>query len=128
MPMDTTDKLEDLRDELTILYFMLKCNPVLVEIKLRSICEYIASKIDDDKDLSPRFILSYLKYIDPVESVFYKALENMAEKPKEEALDLLRQALKIGISDGGLNYSERLYLSEIVQAYREKDINIDIEF
>ena len=122
------NQLEDLKNELTILYFILRCNLTFVDVKLNSICDFIANRKNQDPDSCSQFGRTCLKHLNPTEEDFYQALDNMVKKPQKEALDLLHQALKISISDGGLNYSERLYLSEIIQTYRLHNIHSDIDF
>ena len=76
--------------------------------------------------LSDSFIKSYLSEINPDENDFYEALDNLRGKTPEQAGALAAEVMKISISDGCLQYTERLYLAEIMQALREFGLYPDI--
>lgn len=122
-----TKFMESIKPELTILYFLIKCSPTFIEIKLKSAYGFVKAK-DQANLITVSMLKAYLKHINPNETDFYQALEDLVKKPKTEAIALLKEAQRITISDGGLDYTERLFLAEIVQMFRQNNIPIDIEF
>lgn len=120
--------LDAIRDDVVILTFIAKCNLNFTEIKTRVIRDYVNRCLPHTKTLSDQYIGSYLKDLSPNEDHFFKALDNLKSKTPEQAETLVREAVKIAVSDGAIHYGERIYLAEIIQALREYGIEPDIEF
>ena len=112
-----------------ILTFIAKCGHNFSEIKAGVIADYMNIYNSKAQILSDSFVKSYLSEINPDENDFYEALDNLRGKTPEQAGALAAEVMKISISDGCLQYTERRYLAEIMQALREFGLcpNIGLE-
>lgn len=120
--------MEDIRDDLIILTFMAKCNLNFTNIKTKEIHDFINIHKPKACALSEQYISSYLKSLNPNEDDFYKSLDNLKTKTPEEATDIMKEAVKISVSDGAIHYQEKLYLAEILQTLREYGLEPDVKF
>ncbi len=118
--------LDNIRDDIVILIFIAKCSRFFSDVKLRVIADYMNRHNTKAQLLSDKFIAAYLQEHNPDEDDFYHALDNLRSKTPEQAAELAAEVIKISLSDGCLQYSERLYLAEIMQALREFGLCPDI--
>lgn len=109
--------------DLVIMAFVADCCSNFIPIKEKIIYDYIVKKIPAAASLSLQYVNTYLQGLQPDESHFYKALEAMKAATPEAATDLLKECVKICLSDGQLHYAEKLYLAEIVQTLRNNGID-----
>lgn len=118
--------IEEMRDEIVILTFLAKCNNIYTLIKENTIRSYIKKHEPSAENLSHQYLSSFLKSINPDEDDFYESLENIKSKTPERVCDLARTAVSIGVSDGRLEYNEKIYVAEILQKLREQGLEPDV--
>lgn len=118
--------LDDIKDDIIVLVFISCCTDYYSEIKKKTIRAYITKIHPDVKNMSSQYIDAYLEEINPNEADFYKALENLSHKTPEEAESLVREAVKICISDGVMAYNEKILIAELLQILREQGLEPDV--
>lgn len=118
--------LDNIKDDVTILTFIAKCNRFFSAVKEQVIAEYMRKHNDKAELLSNKFIKAYLQELSPSEDDFYQALSNLNSKTPEQAEALAAEVIKISLSDGNMQPSERLYLAEIMQSLREFGLYPDV--
>lgn len=119
--------LEPLKIDLNIMVYVAKCEKgKITPIKEKIIFDYIQALLPATKNLSRQYLQACLYKIHPSIEHFYEALKNIISKTPEEAADLLRECVKICLSDGRLHYNEKVCLAEFVQILRENEVNVDV--
>lgn len=117
---------EPLNIDLVILTFMAQCGGNFSAIKEKIIYDYILDQIPETRSLSRQYINAYLTGIKPSVENFYKAINHLNTKNPDEASELVKESVKICLSDGQLHYIEKLYLAEIFQVLREQGVEPDV--
>lgn len=117
---------EPLKTDLIIMIFMASCANGMSRIKEKIIYDYLTARIPASKNFSRQYISDYLNNIAPQERDFYEALDNIKSKHPDEAEELVRETVKICMSDGKLQYEEKKYLAEIFQVLREQGANPEV--
>lgn len=118
--------LSSISDDIMLLLFVSIIWKDKLEIKEKIIIEYIKNNISAASSLSERYIKNYLSSLKPKVNDFYSILSKLKSKQPHEAERLLREAIKICLSDGYLHYNERMYLADIIQALREEGLKIHL--
>ncbi len=109
--------------DLVIMTFVADCCSNFIPIKEKIIYDYIIEKIPATSSLSHQYVNTYLQGLQPDEARFYQALAAIKSATPDAAEDLLRECVKICLSDGQLHYAEKLYLAEIVQTLRDNGVD-----
>ena len=121
------DILSPLKDDVMLLSFMAALWPDKQDIKERIIIDYIKHNLEQASSLSERYLKSYIVDIHSNNNDFYNILPKLKSKQPHQAELLLKEAVKICLSDGYLQYNERMYLADIMQALREYGLKIKID-
>ncbi|MFV0626631.1 MAG: TerB family tellurite resistance protein [Alphaproteobacteria bacterium] len=116
--------LKEFQDDIIILSFIATCDGKLLPIKIKAIEDYIIALKPEAKILSESYIRNYISTLNPSEEDFYGALNNIQSKTPEEALKLVKEAMKIATSDGFFDYHEKFYVAELIQILREFGISL----
>ncbi|MDD4556260.1 MAG: TerB family tellurite resistance protein [Alphaproteobacteria bacterium] len=117
----------EVKDDIVILSFIAKCDGELLPIKVKAIEDYIIKVKPDAKFLSDNYLKTYITNLSPNENDFYQAMENIKSKSPQEALNLVREAVKISTSDGYFDYYEKLYVAELIQVLREFGVSLKLD-
>ena len=115
----------DIRDDIIILLYVGKVIDYYSEIKKQTIINYIQKKYENQM-LTSQFIEGHLQMINPNKEDFYNAVKNLSKKTPEEAEDLVKEVVKICLSDGFLRYKEKICIAEILQNLREQGVEPDV--
>ncbi len=119
--------LKPLKIDLNIMVYVAKCEKGKVTpVKEKIIFDYIQNILPTTKNLSQQYLQACLYEIHPSIEHFYEALKNIISKTPEEATNLLRECVKICLSDGRLHYNEKVCLAELVQILRDNGVNADV--
>lgn len=118
--------LDPLRGDLVLMVFMALSGGELTAVKQRIIYDYICRKIPAANSLTEQYISSFLSALEPAVSDFYIAIESLHCKTPDEAEEILRELIKICLSDGRLCYEEKINLAEVLEALRLQGVEADI--
>ncbi len=124
IPKKETSCLTPINNDMIILSFMSKVWGNKSQIKDKIIIDYIQATIAAAQSLSETYLLSYISSFQPEETDFYTALTKIKAKQPKQAEFLLREAIKICLSDGCLHYAERMYLADIIQTLRNEGLRL----
>lgn len=117
---------EKIYPDLVMLSFIAGTNKNYTVLKQNIIVEYAKENLATAETLSKQFIISYLQDIQADETAFFKALQQIVRKKPEDAVSLLEEMLKVALSDGQLQYTEKRYLAEVVQILREEGVTPNV--
>ena len=112
--------------DLTMMLFVAGCCGEISAVKEKIIRDYIVEQIPSSQNLSRQYLNAYIGSLHFMENDFYLALGNIKSKEPEEAEKLVKEIVKICLSDGRIHYQEKIYLAEILQTLRELGVNPDI--
>ena len=113
------DKIfSSIEDDLIILRFMSEVWKDKKEIKDKIIIEYIRNTVRSSQKLSDIYLEKYIDKIHPDIRDFYEAISKLRAKSPQQAEYLLKEAAKLCLSDGYLEYHERMYLADLMEILR----------
>ncbi len=110
--------------DMVILSFMAKVWGDKSKIKDKIIIDYIQTTVAAAQNLSETYLRGYISNFQPEVEDFYTALKKIKAKQPKQAERLLREAIKICLSDGCLHYAERMYLADIIQVLRIEGLKL----
>ncbi len=113
-----------IKDDLIILRFLSEVLKNKKDIKDKIIREYIRSTVKSAQKLSDRYLDEYINSITPDSKEFYEAVSNLKSKMPKQAEELLRNGIKLCLSDGYLEYYERMYLADLIEALRSYGLSL----
>lgn len=120
--------LKDFEDDLILLGFLSRLNEGFGNIKVKVIADYIRRYKPQAYSLSEQYMSAYLNTLDLSEDSFFEALDNMSKHPTSNAVDILKDGIKLCASDGTISYLEKMYLAEILQNLKDHGIEPNVEF
>ena len=118
LPKKEKGILSPLKTDITLLKFMAEISSDKSDIKTKIICDYIEQNLEAGKNMSRSYLLSHISLISCEIEDFYNALKCIKAKTPQQAIRLLKEIIKICLSDGNLHYTERMYLADIIQTLR----------
>ncbi len=107
-----------IKEDLVILRFLSEVLKNKKDIKDKIIREYVRDTVKSAQKLSDRYLDEYINSIIPDSKEFYAAVSSLKSKTPKQAEDLLRNSIKLCLSDGYLEYHERMYLADLIEALR----------
>ncbi len=116
--------LAPVKNDIVILLFMARSLGYTDIIKEKIIFSYIQNRVEAAKNLSEQYLHNFIMALDVSQIDFYAALKQLKSKKPKEAEYLLREIIKICLSDGKIHYNERMYLADIIQTLRLEGMKI----
>lgn len=113
-----------IENDIVLLLFMARILGHKEALKDKIVCDYIMHTIESAKNLSEKYLNNYISSVNPTVDDFYKALKNIKSKNPQQAQALLKEIVKICLSDGYLHYAEKMYLADIIQMLRNEGVKI----
>ncbi len=118
------DVLSPVKDDLILLLFMSRIWNDQNPVKQKIILDYIQNTVAAAKNLSDRYLARYLSGLRAGDDEFYETLRRLKSKNPEQAIRLLKEAVKVCLVSGYLHYSERMYLADFIQTLRQEGVSI----
>lgn len=122
------DFLAPIYSDVVILLFFAENDVDDNNLKLQVVNEYIQKKIPQAQNLSSLYINKCLNSLETSNNDFYQAIPKLFNKSKNDLSYFIKTLIKICLSDGRLHYTERLYLAEIMQMFREHNVDLPEDF
>ena len=116
--------LAPVKSDVIILLFMARSLGHADIIKEKIIYSYIQNRVDAAKNLSEQYLHNFIMALDVSQTDFYNALKQLKSKRPKEAELLLKEIIKLCLSDGQIHYTERMYLADIIQTLRLEGMKI----
>lgn len=116
--------LGGIENDIVLLLFMSRVLGHKETLKDKIVCGYIARTVENAENLSEKYLNNYISSINPTVEDFYAALKNIKSKNPQQAQALLKEIVKICLSDGYLHYAEKMYLADIIQMLRVEGVKI----
>ena len=116
--------LSSVKNDIVILLFMARGLEYTNIIKEKIIFSYIQSRVKAASNFSEQYLHNFIKGINASQKDFYIALKQLKSKRPKDAEFLLKEIVKICLSDGQIHYNERMYLADIVQTLRLEGLRI----
>lgn len=115
---------DGIKNDLILLLFMARIFNRKEIIKEKIVCSYIQKSVKNGDTLSDKYLMNYIARINPTVDDFYLSLKNIKSKTPQQAKILLKEIIKICLSDGYLHYAEKMYLADIIQTLRVDGLKI----
>jgi hypothetical protein len=116
--------LSSVKNDVVILLFMARGLEYTNIIKEKIIFSYIQNRVKAASNLSEQYLHNFIKGINVSQKDFYVALKQLKSKKPKDAEFLLKEIVKLCLSDGQIHYNERMYLADIVQTLRLEGMKI----
>lgn len=112
------------KNDVVILLFMSRGLEYTNIIKEKIIFSYIQNRVKAASNLSEQYLHNFIKGINVSQKDFYVALKQLKSKKPKDAEFLLKEVIKLCLSDGQIHYNERMYLADIIQTLRLEGLRI----
>ena len=116
--------LESLRTDIAMMMFVARCSHKQTMLKEKIILDYIRTKVKAAQKFSESYLRHFIYDISCTEDDFYNGLKQLKSKKPQEAEYLLREMIKICLSDGNFHYTERTYIADVFQALRQEGLRL----
>ena len=113
------DFLAPIYSDIVILLFFADNDVDDKKLKLQIVNEYILQKLPQANNLSPIYINKCLNAVEISKTSFYQSILTLLNKNEQDLSYFFKILIKICLSDGRLHYTERLYIAEIMQMFRQ---------
>lgn len=119
--------LQTILPEIIILMFFTLMRTEMIEVKLSVVKDFIKKHQPQAAHLSEQYIEAFIRAQTINVDAFYKSMEQLIYHDENILNDLLTDVVKISATDGAIHYIEKLYIAEIMQFYRDKNIRFSVE-
>lgn len=116
--------LSSVKNDVVILLFMARGLEYTNIIKEKIIFSYIQNRVKAASSFSEQYLHNFIKGLKVSQKDFYMALKQLKSKKPKDAEFLLKEIVKLCLSDGQIHYNERMYLADIVQTLRLEGLRI----